>query len=346
MKRLLFILYIQSCIICPLSAQKKQSGHTQKIIKVGLVLGGGGAKGAAEIGVLKYIEEVGIPIDYIAGTSIGSIIGGLYSVGYRSSELDSLFHNQVWLNLLADRNQEVKGNPIWSKNGVTYVFGFPVHRSPKNKANNNADKANGVNKKDNHTKTIGLMQGNNVIALLDSMTGRLGDISFDKLPIPFHCVAVDIRTFKEVELSSGSLPLAMRSSMAIPGIFKPIERDSMLLVDGGLLNNLPVDVVKRMGADVIIAIDLTQNKRDAKDDYNMAAGKTINRLLNWLIKRPDLKKYNENVNAATIYINPDLKGYSASSFNAKKIDRMIKQGEKAGKKAEKELKELMKNIWM
>ena len=132
--------------------------------------------------------------------------------------------------------------------------------------------------------------------------------------------------------------------MAIPGVFKPVEMDDMLLVDGGLLNNLPVDVVRRMGADVVIAIDLTQNKREAKDG-DMPSGRSLKKYVEWIINRPDLQKYNENINNIDVYINPDLKGFDAASFTGKKIDKMIQCGEAAGHDAEKELKALHKRIY-
>lgn len=330
MTRLILILTIGLMAIMPCSAQKKKTSNGKRL-KVGLVLGGGGAKGAAEVGVLKTIEKLDIPIDYIAGTSIGSIVGGLYSCGYRSAELDTLFHNQEWLDLLGDRKDELRNKAYEVRDGVTYVFGFPVHR----KKNQNPERT---------VKTVGLIHGDNVVEMLDSMTNQPDNINFDRLPIPFRCVAVNIREFEEVELSSGNLAVAMRASMAIPGVFKPVELDSMLLVDGGMLNNLPVDVVRRMGADVVIAIDLTQNKHETKDK-DIKGDNTFTKLLEWVVARPDLQKYNENMPEADVYINPDLKGYKASNFSPKKIAEMIERGEKAGKKAEKDLKALRKKIF-
>ena len=308
---------------------KKKTVTKKKRPKIGLVLGGGGAKGAAEIGVLKYIEEAGIKVDYIAGTSIGSIIGALYSVGYRSNDLDSLFHSQEWLSLLADRDVENSSRFITKRDSAVYLFGFPIIR-PKITA-------------PNHRKTIGLSRGDSIVSLFTEMTHQPDSISFDRLPIPFRCVAVDLKSFQEVVLSSGSLPQAMRASMAIPGVFKPVEMDSMLLVDGGLLNNLPVDVVREMGAEKVIAIDLTQNKhenRKQKKETNKNKGNRLANLLSWVMERPDLEKYKENSNQADVYINPDLKGFSAADFKPKKIAQMIERGEKAGKAALKELKEI------
>ena len=297
--------------------------------KIGLVLGGGGAKGAAEVGVLKYIEQAGIQIDYIAGTSIGSIVGALYSVGYRAEDLDSLFHSQQWLSLLTDRNMEHASEIITQTDSSLYIFGFPIKR-PK------------ITKPD-HQKTIGLSRGDSIVSLFEDMTKRPDPIKFDDLPIPFRCVAVDLRTFSEVDLKEGSLPLAMRASMAIPGAFKPVETGNMLLVDGGLMNNLPVDVVKAMGADIVIAIDLTQNKHEKRKlrerNGEESSRSQLQNLLSWVFDRPDLDKYQKNIEQADIYINPDLNAFTATDFTPKRIARMIEIGEKAGKAA---LPELMK----
>ena len=297
-------------------------------LKVGLVLGGGGAKGAAEVGVLKSIEEAGIPIDYIAGTSIGSIIGGLYANGYRAATLDSLFRSQEWLDLLGDRKQRHRAKPIAKEEGVTYVFGYPVSRK----------------KKHDNTSGPGVFHGDNIMEFLDSLIEFCDSTNFDSLAIPFRCVATDAKSRTEVVLDRGKLSQAMRASMAIPGAYKPVAIGPYVLYDGGLLNNLPVDVALEMGADVVIAIDLTQNKHETRDfDLREATG--IGGLLNWVVSRPDLKKYNENVKRADVYINPQLKGYSATSFNGDKITEMIAIGEAAGKARLKTLKKLRKLIY-
>ena len=255
--------------------------------KVGLVLGGGGAKGAAEIGVLKYIEEAGVHIDYIVGTSIGSIIGGLYSVGYRSQQLDSLFVNTDWENIFSE-------------------------------------------------SIAGTLQISNVFSDLLNLPDS---VDFDSLPIPYRCVATDIINTEEVILQRGNLARAMRASMSIPGAFKPVKWEGKLLVDGGMLNNLPVDIAKKMGADIIIAIDLAQRKHENRD-FSLKEEYGIGGVLDWLISRPDWKKHNENRQMADIYINPNLKDYDAASFSRDDIRQMILIGEEAGKKALKELRKL------
>lgn len=252
-------------------------------LKVGLVLGGGGAKGAAEIGALKVIEEVGIPIDYIAGTSIGSIVGGLYAMDVRSRQLDSLFVNQDWLQLFTNNVREFLGRVTHQKH-------------------------------------------------------------FNELRIPFRCVAADVNANEEVVMSEGLLCDAMRASMSIPGVFKPVIQNGRMLMDGGLLNNLPVDVVKAMGADVVIAIDL-QQKQHKDREFSLKDLLGIDGPLNWLVERPDWKKYNANRKAVDVYIHPMLDGFGASDFNKTDIRQMIELGYEAGVKAREELIALKRRIY-
>ena len=252
-------------------------------LKVGLVLGGGGAKGAAEIGALKVIEEVGIPIDYIAGTSIGSIVGGLYAMDVRSRQLDSLFVNQDWLQLFTNNVREFLGRVTHQKH-------------------------------------------------------------FHELRIPFRCVAADVNANEEVVMSEGLLCDAMRASMSIPGVFKPVIQNGRMLMDGGLLNNLPVDVVKAMGADVVIAIDL-QQKQHKDREFSLKDLLGIDGPLNWLVERPDWKKYNANRKAVDVYIHPMLDGFGASDFNKTDIRQMIELGYEAGVKSREELIALKRRIY-
>lgn len=305
------------------------AGSAAQRLKVGLVLGGGGAKGAAEVGVLQAIEEAGLPIDYIAGTSIGSIVGGLYSYGYRAAFLDSMFRSQQWTTLLSDRNVDYKHRFLKKKHGTTYLFGFPIAGRKKRRAR-------GAFK-------LGAVEGDHIVALLDSLTANSHYSSFDRLPIPFRCVATDIVSRREVVLSSGSLALAMRASMAIPGVFKAVNLDTLCLLDGGMLNNLPVDVVRAMGADVVIAVDLSVNKRPPRNK-EWKDRKGVGRIIDWVVTRPDLKKYNANRAQIDLYINPPLEGYSATSFKPEKISRMIEIGREAGRAALSDLKALARRV--
>lgn len=270
-------------LVLTMSIGMKADEPAGERLKVGLVLGGGGAKGAAEIGALKVIEEVGIPIDYIAGTSIGSIVGGLYAMDVRSRQLDSLFVNQDWLQLFTNNVREFLGRVTHQKH-------------------------------------------------------------FHELRIPFRCVAADVNANEEVVMSEGLLCDAMRASMSIPGVFKPVIQNGRMLMDGGLLNNLPVDVVKAMGADVVIAIDL-QQKQHKDREFSLKDLLGIDGPLNWLVERPDWKKYNTNRKAVDVYIHPMLDGFGASDFNKTDIRQMIELGYEAGVKAREELIALKRRIY-
>ena len=324
-KYLLVFLMLICCGLSVMAQQQNEGGKTRP--KVGLVLGGGGAKGAAAIGILKELEREKIPVDYIAGTSIGAIIGGLYAQGYRADDLEKLFRSQNWLALLADRDTTLVGKVYKEEDGVIYVFGFPVRRKA------DADKNTG----------FWMLHGDHVYNFLDSLVSRSpvqrGTV---KQAIPFSCVAFDIRHQQEIVLDTGSLARNMRASMAIPGAFKPVQIDTLMLVDGGMCNNLPVDVVRKMGADIVIAVDLQQRKRD---DYRSPFGflKGLGGILDWLAERPDIKKYNVNRTKADLYINPDLGSYGVTDFNAKAIKAILKIGEDTGIQYRKQLETFMKD---
>ena len=283
--------------------------------KIGLVLGG--AKGAAEVGVLKVLEEAGLRPDYIVGTSIGSIVGGLYAAGYSATELETMFKTQEWLSLLTDRDAGLSNEPYTTRDGITYIFGFPV-----------------IYKND---KGIGMIKGERIEHLLDSMVSAKRVKKIEKLKIPFRCIAADIRTAEEVVMSKGSIASAMRASMAIPGIFKPVRKGDWLLVDGGMLNNLPVDVCKAMGADIVIAVDLQQDEKKPKEkkDFSLLTGLGnlfgFGGIIEWITTRPDIDKYLENRAKADVYIHPEIQGLDAASFGNKNSAKMIKAGEDAAR---------------
>ena len=193
------------CLSVNTSLQAQQSRK-----KVGLVLGGGGAKGAAEVGVLKVLEEAGIPIDYIAGTSIGAIVGGLYAIGYDAADLDSLYRNQDWLFLLSDQVKRESETFLSKEEKEKYLIHVPLSKERK------------------ISLPTGYVTGQNIINLFSKLTVGYHHVDdFSTLPIPFRCVAVDLVEGQEVILSSGSLPMAMRASMSIPGVFAPVEWNGM-----------------------------------------------------------------------------------------------------------------------
>ena len=319
MKKMLVILMIAMWVLPAMAGRPK----------IGLALGGGGAKGAAEVGVLKVLEEAGIHVDYIAGSSIGSIVGGLYAAGYSASELETMFRTQEWLSLLTDRKASLNNEPFKTVDGVTYVFGFPVI--------------------DRNSRGFGVMSGGKIEQVIDSMVSAKGCADFESLKIPFRCVTTDIRAAREVILSKGALCRALRASMSIPGIFKPVEHNGRLLVDGGMLNNLPVDVCRQMGADIVIAVDLQQSELQPrkKADINAISGIAdllgLGGILEWITNRPDIDKYFENRKQADIYIHPDLPDADASSFGNKNAVRMIQAGTAAARNQLPELRKLVSN---
>ena len=294
--------------------------HPRK--KVGLVLGGGGAKGAAEVGVLKVLEEAGIPIDYIAGTSIGAIVGGLYAIGYDAADIDSLYRNQDWLFLLSDQVKRESETFLSKEEREKYIVHIPLSKERK------------------VSLPTGYVKGQNIFNLFSKLTVGYHQVDdFSNLPIPYRCVAVDLVDGKEEVLSSGSLPLAMRASMSIPGVFAPVEWKGKMLVDGGALNNLPVDVAREMGADVIICVDLSTGWKKKEELKSPSA------VVEQLIGMMGQTKYRKNMAEADLYINPSLKGFSAASFQPEAIDTMIQRGELAARQKWGELMDLKKTIY-
>ena len=294
--------------------------HPRK--KVGLVLGGGGAKGAAEVGVLKVLEEAGIPIDYIAGTSIGAIVGGLYAIGYDAADIDSLYRNQDWLFLLSDQVKRESETFLSKEEREKYIVHIPLSKERK------------------VLLPTGYVKGQNIFNLFSKLTVGYHQVDdFSNLPIPYRCVAVDLVDGKEEVLSSGSLPLAMRASMSIPGVFAPVEWKGKMLVDGGALNNLPVDVAREMGADVIICVDLSTGWKKKEELKSPSA------VVEQLIGMMGQTKYRKNMAEADLYINPSLKGFSAASFQPEAIDTMIQRGELAARQKWGELMDLKKTIY-
>ena len=207
--------------------------------RVAVVLSGGGARGMAHIGVLKVIERAGIPIDIITGTSMGSIIGGLYAIGYDAHRLDSMVKMQDWGFLLSDK-ADVRNRSLDDRRKQnTYFLLRTFHWGNKKSA----------------VESGGLITGKNLSALFDRLTvGYHDSIDFNRLPIPFACVSTNIIDNTEYDFHSGVLAQAMRSSMAIPAVFSPVRKGNMVLVDGGLRNNYPADLAREMGTDIIIGV--------------------------------------------------------------------------------------------
>lgn len=225
--RLLAVI-LTALLFVPADAEEVQDSCRSR---VAVVLSGGGAKGMAHIGVLRVLERAGIPVDIITGTSMGALIGGLYSIGYDAATLDSLVKVQDWKTLLSDKVDVSNQSLAEREKQNTYLLSRPLNIARK--ARNAAG---------------GLISGTNLSQLFTRLTvGYHDSISFADLPIPFACVATNIVDNTEYDMYGGHLSTAMRASMAIPGVFTPVRKDSMVLVDGGLRNNYPADIAKRMG---------------------------------------------------------------------------------------------------
>lgn len=273
--------------------------------KVGVVLSGGGAKGMAHIGVLKVLEKAGIPIDVVTGTSIGSIVGGLYAIGYNSHSLDSMARAQDWTFVITDKENLRNQSLLDRKKQNTYLFstGFTFGKRDMNAG--------------------GLIKGKNLAELFQKLfVGYTDSLDFTKdLQIPFACVATNIMDNSEVVFHSGKLPQAIRASMSIPAAFAPVRIGDMVLVDGGLKNNYPVDVAREMGADVVIGVTLNGKPKTAEDITGTM------KIVGQIIDVNCINKYAENKAITDLWMNVDPHGYSTASFTAEAVDSLIRYGE-------------------
>ena len=290
---------------------------TLKRPKVALVLSGGGAKGFSHIGVLKVLEEEGIPVDIIVGTSIGSLVGGIYAMGYSSDEIYRIAKAQKWDALLKDEVPRAYLSRHDQMIRQRYLLSLDV----------------GLDKK------IGLPQalkkGQNVMNLFCGLAGNVPvDMDFSKLPIPFACVAADLETGQEVVMKDGFLPTAMFSSMAIPTLFQSPQRNQRTLIDGGVVNNFPIDVAKEMGADIIIGVDL-QRDPPKKNELN-----SMDIVVNQLVAFMSKEKYAQNTRMCDILIRPDVTKYSMLAFTGEALDSLTLRGREAADKYREEFRRI------
>jgi NTE family protein len=279
---------------------------------VGLVLSGGGARGAAHIGVLKVLEEQRIPVHAIAGTSMGAVVGGLYASGLSAAEIATLIDSEEWRAGFSEPAPRDRLSFRRKSEDQNFLVKFPL----------------GI-KSGSFRLPKALVSGQRVSQVLRRVTFPVARLdAFDQLPIPFRAVATDLETGDPVVLSGGDLVDAMRASLAAPGVFAPVEIDGRLLVDGGLANNLPVDVAQAMGVDVLIVVDVgfPLRKRDTLDSVTTIS----NQMLSILIRRgSDMQR--ARLGASDILISPDLG--EASSFDFAIIPQATDLGESAARAA-------------
>jgi len=288
-------------------AQKKQP-------KIGLVLSGGGAKGLAHIGVLKEIDKAGLQIDYIGGTSMGAIVGGLYAAGYSGVQIEKIVDSINLIDVLQDVRPR-NALPYFEKEfAELHAISLPVTKSG-----------------------IGLpravSKGQNVLDLFNYLLAPIDSITdFKKLPIPFFCIATDAETGKMVLLENGSLPLALRASGSFPTLLNPVEMNGFLLMDGGIANNFPSDIMKEKGLDIIIGVDV-QSDLIKREGLN-----SVITILNQIVSYDIYEQSKKGKEDCYLYIKPDISDFTVVDFDRSK--GIMAQGDKAGKDNRKVLDSL------
>ncbi|MEM8961478.1 MAG: patatin-like phospholipase family protein, partial [Acidobacteriota bacterium] len=241
-RSLLCRLVLVVCVLAPGLAAASEPPEDRP--KIGLALSGGGAKGCAHVGVIEVLEEMNIPIDYVAGTSMGSIVGGLYASGMTVDEMKDALLSVDWTDAFNDQPNRKDLSFRRKEDDARYLFDFQL----------------GL-RRGKVLWPTGLISGQKLFFILRSLTLPVSSIDdFDELPVPFRAVATDIESGEMVVLDKGDLARALRASMALPGIFSSVDLDGRRLVDGGVVNNLPIDIVRAMGADIVIAVDLSPDK--------------------------------------------------------------------------------------
>lgn len=300
--------------------------------KVALVLCGGGAKGAAHIGVLKVLEEAGLQVDMVVGTSIGGLVGGIYAMGYSADEIDAIVSQCDWKYLLSDNTSRRDASFAQKSIDAKYLLKVPFY-------NINADKNSSKEESPISRLPAGLISGQNVLNFLNGLSmGYQQAMDFADLPIPFACVAADLSKGEAVVLESGVLPVAMRATMAIPGVFAPVELDGKVLVDGGIINNFPVDVARDLGADIVIGVDI---QNDSPSPENL---KSIPQVLSQMIGLMGNETYVRNVKDVDILIKPDVSKYGTYSFNKPAIEQLVVNGYAAAKEKFPQLQSLARRL--
>lgn len=269
--------------------------ETKKRPKIGLVLSGGGALGLAHIEVIRKLEEKGIRPDYIVGTSMGSIVGGLYAIGYTPDEMEALVRRIDWDEILSNQIPldyvTVEQKPYYNR----FMFEFPLGESGLEIPS-------------------GVINSQSMLNVLINATWSATRYeNFDEFPIPFRCVATDVSTGQEVIFKDGPLYFAMRASMAIPTAFTPVDYDSTLLVDGGVVNNFPVDIAKNMGAEIVIGSDVSTGIQHA---YKV---KSLLGILYQISMFSSLTKMDDHIAQCDIYFDHNLDAYSAADFDKYEI---------------------------
>lgn len=316
-----------------ISAHSQDTTSVKTRPKVGLVLSGGGAKGAAHIGVLKYIEEAGIPIDYIAGTSMGAIVGGMYALGYSSDEILELISAVDWDRLISNQVDRQRTSYESKRRSKTQLATIPFSVGTDTEELQSRSFKNSL--------PTGIVTGDNLINLFNSLSVGYSDpIDFDELPIPFLCIATNVVTGKADILDKGIFAKSLRASMAIPVLFDPVTIGNTLYADGGLLNNFPAEQCRAMGADFVIGVSMSSGLE--KDTANLSSPFSQIQQLKVIITDRDFDNYHK---MCDIFISPELNGVGMLSFDAESVARMTSSGYEAASRSEAEFQALKKLVF-
>lgn len=324
---------------------------------VALVLSGGGAKGAAHVGVIRYLEEQGVPIDMVLGTSMGGLVGGLYAIGYSPDFLDSLVRSIDWDLALSDKVPQELIAYRQKKYREKYFASVPFYYGKSGLFNRGTeevarprrdglhfgagDEAGEQTLRENLFGSLpsGYIFGHNVNNIFSGLTvGYQDRTDFTTLPIPFFCVASEMVSGKAYLWHEGDLNTALRSTMSIPGIFAPVRVGDKILVDGGMRNNYPTDIAKAMGADIIIGVELS----DKEMTYN-----DINNIVDLAWQAVDIlgrDTFEKNVTIPDITIKPDLHEYNMMSFDTESVDVILARGYQAALGKAEEIKALKRRL--
>ena len=332
MRKLINCLFILLLLTIYSTAYSQDTTCVKPRPKVGLVLSGGGAKGAAHIGVLKYIEEAGIPIDYIAGTSMGSIVGGLYALGYSSDEILDIIRDVDWDRLISNHVERQKISYTNKRESCTQLLTIPFSMG--------TDQEELQSRSFKNSLPTGIVSGDNLINLFNSLSvGYCDPVDFNELPIPFLCIATNVINGKADILDKGVFSKSLRASMAIPVLFDPVKIGDTLYADGGLLNNFPAEQCRAMGADFVIGVSMSPGLES--DPQKLSSVFSQVKQLKEIITD---KEFNNYHNLCDIFISPDLKGVGMLSFNAESVSVITESGYEAAAKQEAKFKALKEQL--
>jgi NTE family protein len=305
-------------LFCPVSTFAQIDDQSQKTteFKIGLALSGGGAKGFAHIGVLKVLEEAGIEVDVVAGTSMGAVVGGLYAIGYSTDELEDIALYTDWNELFNETRPRKYQFIFQNQTNERLIFSVPYEEGTV-------------------SLPRGLIQGQKISLLLNQLTLPYHEvINFRELPIPFACVVTNLETGEGVMVDSGYLPEAIRASTAIPSVFKPVSMNDSLYIDGGVIRNIPATDARKLGATFVISSDVSEPILPAD---------SLRSFIDIMVQSVGFSREKSNIvqrKESDLLISPNMNNYSTFDFN--KAREIIAEGEKAARAVLPQLKEIQK----